>query len=771
MRIWGMLIAVVLGLVAPTFPAAAQDAASLRATAATTPEMLVLDARASTAIEAQNWAEVEAAIRLLLPLELVAYGPDDPRVAASHSWMATAIRLLGRPFADYEAHLRERLRIAERHPTDRDGLGAARAQLAFALVEAGQPAGAVPLFEGALEGLSVRPPADPDLLTIRNNLADALSAVERKPEAVIQLRAVLDAVRSGGDASMKAAAANRLAVRLYELGRYADAEPAYRLELDSRTAAGGADAPHAATAAYWLSETLKKLDRPTETEPLLVRILELEGEANGQPRVLSEDQVARSALDLGVLRYRDGRIAEAEAPFRTAVALRRREPATPALLFSPVSWLGVTLRNLDRPAEAEPIQIEAVQLAEAVHGENDPAVGVQLFNLGSTYLDQYKYIEALRVLRRAVAIDDAAAQPKVRTIETFGMAAHRSGLYHEAEAARRRALAMRLAEVPANPVATGRARLHLASTLYAQERYAETEAIQQQALADATDPRLRADALTDLAMTTHNLGRTSAAETLFRDALTATEQAYGASDVATAGAMLRLGNAMGARGDWSRADTLLARAAELAAASNDRMLLANVHMALGAAFSDTGQPDRAMRDLGMAFQIRRELFGAGHPDTVNVIRRMALEMVEQGQYAQAESYLRSLLELRERGFGPNHPQTADGLQELALAIFMQDRFEEAVPLMRRALAIMETADDPRSRIRVGTNLGVTLIRAEQPDQALVVLRAAARSLLERVGGQATGQDGRSDLNGLRYLFRNSVRAAWDASMPLETGPL
>ena len=100
MRIWGMLVAVGLGLVAPTFPAAAQDAASLRATEATTPEMLALDARASTAIEAQNWAEVEAAIRLLLPLELAAYGPDDPRVAASHSWMATAIRLQGRPVAD-----------------------------------------------------------------------------------------------------------------------------------------------------------------------------------------------------------------------------------------------------------------------------------------------------------------------------------------------------------------------------------------------------------------------------------------------------------------------------------------------------------------------------------------------------------------------------------------------------------------------------------------------------------------------------------------------
>ena len=771
MRIWGMLIAVSLGLLAPAFPAAAQDAESLRATAETTPEMLALDARASTAIEAQDWVEVEAAIRLLLPLERVAYGPDDPRVSASHSWMATAIRLQGRAFADYEAHLRERLRIAEHHPTDRDGLGAARAQLASALVEAGQPAEAVPLFEGALEVLSVRAAADPDLLTVRNSLADALSAVDRKAEAVVQLQAVLAAVGDGDDDSTKAAAANRLAVRLYELARYAEAEPAYRLELESREAAGGADAPHAATAAYWLSETLKKLGRGAETEPLLVRILELEGEANGQQRVLSDDQVARSALDLGVLRYRNGRTAEAEAPFRTAVALRRREPVTPALLFSPVSWLGLTLRNLDRQAEAEPIQIEAVQLAESIHGENDPAVAVQLFNLGSTYLDQYKYIEALRVLRRVVAIDDAAGGAKVRSIEAFGLAANRTGLYQEAEAARRRALAMRLAEAPSNPVAIARARLHLAGTLYAQEAFAEAEVYQLQTLGDATDPKVRADALTDLAMTTYNLGRTVAAETLFRDALSATEQAYGANHAATAGAMLRLANAMGARGDWSRADSLLARAAELAAASNDRILLASIHLALGAAFSDTGQADRAMRHFGMAFQIRRELFGAGHPDTVDVVQRIALEMVEQGKFTEAESYLRSLLDLRERRFGRDHPQTADTLQELALAIFMQDRFEEAIPLMRRALAIMETDDDPRNRIRFGMNLGVTLIRAEQPDQALVVLRAAARSLLERVGGQATGVEGRSDLNGLRYLFRNSVRAAWDASMPLETGPL
>ena len=771
MRIWGMLIAVGLGLLAPINPAAAQDAQSLRATAATSPEMLALDARASTAIEAQDWPEVEAAIRLLLPLELAAYGPDDPRVSASHSWMATAIRLQGRPFSDYEAHLRERLRIAERYPADRDGLGAAHAQLAYALAEADRPAQAIPLFEGAVEVLSVRPPADPDLLTVRNSLADALSAVERKPEAVVQLRTVLDAVRGDDDASTTAAAANRLAVRLYELGRYAEAEAAYRLELDSRTAAGGTDAPHAATAAYWLSETLKKLDREAETEPLLARILELEGEANAQQRVLTDDQVARSALDLGVLRYRDGRIAEAEAPLRTAVALRRREPVTPALLFSPVSWLGVTLRNLDRQSEAEPVQIEAVQLAEAVHGENDPAVAVQLFNLGSTYLDQYKYIEGLRVLRRAAAIDDAAGAAKVRTIELLGTALNRSGLYPEAEEARRRALALRLTEDPANPVAIARARLHLAGTVYVQERYVDAEMLQKQALGEATDPKVRADALTDLAMTTSNLGRTGAAEALFREALTATEQAYGADDVTTAHAMLRLGQAMGNRGDWARADPLLARAAEIAMAANDRVMVANVHLAIGAAFSDSGRSEGAMRQFAIAFHIRRELFGAGHPDTINVVRRLALEMVEQGQYAQAETYLKSLLDLREKVFGPNHPQTADALQELALAIFMQDRFEEAIPLMRRALAIMETDDDPRSRIRFGTNLGVTLIRAEHPDQALIVLRAAARSLLERVGGQATGQDGRSDLNGLRYLFRNSVRAAWDASMPLETGPL
>ncbi|WGM48225.1 hypothetical protein KOAAANKH_03121 [Brevundimonas sp. NIBR10] len=771
MRIWGMLIAVVLGLVAPAFAAAAQDAGSLRATEATTPEMLALDARASTAIEAQDWVEVEATLRLLLPLELVAYGPDDPRVSASHSWMATAIRLQGRPIADYEGHLRERLRIAEAHLADRDSLGAARAQLAYALAETDRPAEAVPLFEGAIEILSARSPVDADLLTVRNSLADALSATDRKPEALVQLRAVLDAVKDGDDASIRAAAANRLAVRLYELSRYAEAEPVYRVELDARTAAGGADAPHAATAAYWLAETLKRLEREAETEPLLARILEMEGEASGPQRLLTDDQVARSAVNLGILRHRAGRIAEAEAPFRTAVALRRREPVTPSLLFPPVSWLGLTLRNLDRPAEAEPVLVEAVRLAGVVHGENDPAVAVQLFNLGSTYMDQYKYIDGLRILRRAVTIDDAVDAPNIRTIELLGTALNRTGLYQEAETVRRRALGMRLAEEPANPVATGRARLNLAGTLYAQERYIEAEAIQQQALRDADNARVRADGLTDLAMTTHNLGRTAAAEDLFRDALAATEQAYGASDPATAGAMLRLGQTLGARGDWARADPLLARAAEIATASNDRILLANAHLALGAAFSDSGRSDRAMEHLALALRIRRELFGGGHPDTVNVVRRLALEMVERGQYAEAERYLRSLVEVRERGFGPNHPQTADALQELALAIFMQDRFEEAIPLMRRALAIMETDDDPRSRIRFGTNLGVTMIRAEQPDQALVVLRAAARLLLERVGGQATGQDGRSDLNGLRYLFRNSVRAAWDASMPLETGPL
>jgi len=762
MRIGGMLAVLALWLITPIGPVLAQNASApgLRATVETTPDMLALDARSSAAIEAGNWVEVEALVAALLLLERSAYGPDDPRVAASHSWLATAISRQGRPFQDYEPHLRQRLRIAERHGDDKDGLGAARAQLAYGLMEAGRAAEAVPLFHGALAHLETRSSTDPDLITVRNSLADALSASDRKPEAVIQLEAVLEAVRMGGDAGATAVAANRLAVRLYELGRYVDAEPAYWVELQKRQEAGGGHTRFAATAAYWLSETLRTLGREPETEPLLEQILALETRALPEERVLSDDQVALSALTLGILRYRDDRFAEAEGPLLTAVTLRRNAPGS---LFAPLSWLGMTLRALDRPAEAETVQQEAVQLAETLYGTDHASVAVQLGNLGSTYMDQHKYLDAVRVLRRAVSIADAGTGAEVHAVETLGLALNRAGLYADGETVRRRALHMRLAETPVDPVAVDRTRLNLATSLYVQERYAVAEDLQRQVLTGTTDPKVRADALTDLAMSTYNLGQASEAETLFRDALNATEQAYGPDSTMTAGALLRLGQVLGTGGDWARGDPLLARALQIATDRNDRILVANISLAIGAALSDGGNHEAAVRVFRSAYRVRRELFGPDHPDTVNIVRRMALEIIELGDYAQAEIHLRQIVGQREATFGPDHPQTASALQELALAIFMQDRFEVAIPLMRRALTIAGRGDDPRDHIRMGANLGVTLIRAEHPDQALVVLRVAAKALLERVGGQATGQDGRSDLNGLRYLFRNSVRTAWDAS--------
>jgi tetratricopeptide (TPR) repeat protein len=83
--------------------------------------------------------------------------------------------------------------------------------------------------------------------------------------------------------------------------------------------------------------------------------------------------------------------------------------------------------------------------------------------------------------------------------------------------------------------------------------------------------------------------------------------------------------------------------------------------------------------------------GPNHPDTATALWRLATELADLGEYAEAEPLHRRSLAIREKVLGPEHPDVAKSLNDLARMLYSQCRYADAEPLYRRALAVREKA--------------------------------------------------------------------------------
>ncbi|WP_035693502.1 tetratricopeptide repeat protein [Azospirillum halopraeferens] len=160
----------------------------------------------------------------------------------------------------------------------------------------------------------------------------------------------------------------------------------------------------------------------------------------------------------GLVLHALGRVAEAEAAYRRALALRESYPEAH-------NSLGSALQEQGRPAEAQAHYRRALDLR--------PAYPEALVNLATLLRDADRVVPAEAALRRAVALapDDAAA------LDTLGVILTETGRAAAAEAVHRRALCL----APGDPEAL----VNLGLALRALGRTGEAEACYRHALAHA----------------------------------------------------------------------------------------------------------------------------------------------------------------------------------------------------------------------------------------------------------------------------------------------
>ncbi|CAG8069610.1 unnamed protein product [Penicillium nalgiovense] len=87
------------------------------------------------------------------------------------------------------------------------------------------------------------------------------------------------------------------------------------------------------------------------------------------------------------------------------------------------------------------------------------------------------------------------------------------------------------------------------------------------------------------------------------------------------------------------------------------------------------------------YELRQQMLGESHPDTIRSLASLASTYNEQGRYREAEPMKVKALELRRQVLGEKHPHTIWSLANLATIYHEQGRYSEAEPIEVKALEL------------------------------------------------------------------------------------
>jgi eukaryotic-like serine/threonine-protein kinase len=104
----------------------------------------------------------------------------------------------------------------------------------------------------------------------------------------------------------------------------------------------------------------------------------------------------------------------------------------------------------------------------------------------------------------------------------------------------------------------------------------------------------------------------------------------------------------------------------------------------------------------------------------------------QGNYSQAETYARQTLAGRRHSLGPQHPGTLLSENSLALALVSQSKYAEAEPLAREVLELdKKTQSDDWERYWAASLLGKSLAGQKKYDEGEPLLREGYQGMNAR----------------------------------------
>ncbi len=152
-----------------------------------------------------------------------------------------------------------------------------------------------------------------------------------------------------------------------------------------------------------------------------------------------------------------------------------------------------------------------------------------------------------------------------------------------------------------------------------------------------------------------------------------------------------------------------------------------------------------------------QTLGPDHPHVATRLVSLASLLKDTNRIEEAEQHLRRALSIYERHFGKDHPHVATALNNLSDLLLHENRLQEAEPLIRRNLAILETHYGPDHHKLAASlsNLAAFLLRSNRLDEAETVMRRVL-SLDEQFHG-ADHPNVAGSLNNLAHLLVRNHR--------------
>jgi serine/threonine-protein kinase len=232
-------------------------------------------------------------------------------------------------------------------------------------------------------------------------------------------------------------------------------------------------------------------------------------------------------------------------------------------------------------------------------------------------------------------------------------------------------------------------------------------------------------------------GRYDEAEGILRGVAADRARVLGARDPATLASQRDLARVLQARGQPTRADSLMRLALAALPPPGDEpwRLAVDLRFSLAAVQVDLGRPAVAETLLRQSLEIEHRHLGPDHPVIVTTLRELAAALSKDLRPIEATRVLDDVLAMSRRLYGDDHPATGDAYMARAVSLDMQRRHAEALDDLTHAVAIYRGslgADHPKT-LRALRNEAVLLRRQQRYAEAGAVYEEVYQTCLRTLG--------------------------------------
>lgn len=447
----------------------------------------------------------------------------------------------------------------------------------------------------------------------------------------------------------------KLLVPLYEetvaFLRSPAASPDMRLTSDQPPATSDQEAD-LASALNSLAALSRTLGRYPQAESAYREAIAIEERNQGI------EESGNQALESSNLRILESSLPAPLNP-RTPEPLRPR-----AQLAESLSGFGLLLSDLGRYQEAEPVERRALGIQEELLGPNHSDVAQTLNNLGTLYWYMARFDAAEPLFCRAIAIDEKAIGPEDTAIagrlNNLAMLYHSQGRYTDAEPLYRRALEINRKVLGPDHPEIASSLNNLAGLYYCLGKLAEAGPLLRQALeinrkALGPDHPDVALSLSNLAGLLRDQKRFDDAEPLYRQAIAIYEQTLGADHPDVAKTLNSLATLLRICRRFDDAEQLFRRALGLSEKSlgGDHPETARSLNGLAHLCCEQGRFAEAEPQFRRALEINQKALGSDHPDVADGLENMAKVCSQLGNEADAQRHAERAKAIRGRGKAPD----------------------------------------------------------------------------------------------------------------------